>query len=82
MTTMLKGVIKYFDDNRGYGFVTSADGVDYFVHFSAYCDGHNREDLVIGQRVLFTVAQDKHNPNRTKIGKLELAEADAITRIN
>ena len=31
----MKGRVKWFDDKRGYGFITSEDGVDTYVHFTA-----------------------------------------------
>lgn len=31
----LQGQVKWFDPKKGYGFITSADGKDYFVHYSA-----------------------------------------------
>ena len=31
----MKGVVKWFDADKGYGFISSAEGKDIFVHFSA-----------------------------------------------
>jgi CspA family cold shock protein len=31
----MKGRVKWFDDKRGYGFITGRDGVDIYVHFTA-----------------------------------------------
>ena len=31
----MKGRVKWFDDKRGYGFITSEDGTDTYVHFTA-----------------------------------------------
>lgn len=31
----MKGQVKWFDDKRGYGFITSEEGVDTYVHFTA-----------------------------------------------
>ena len=31
---MLKGTVKWFNKEKGFGFVTSEDGADYFVHFT------------------------------------------------
>ena len=33
--TTMQGRVKWFDDKRGYGFITSEDGVDTYVHFTA-----------------------------------------------
>ena len=33
--TIMKGQVKWFDDKRGYGFITSEEGVDTYVHFTA-----------------------------------------------
>lgn len=31
----MKGIVKWFDDKRGYGFITGEDGVDTYVHYTA-----------------------------------------------
>ena len=33
--SIMKGQVKWFDDKRGYGFITSEEGVDTYVHFTA-----------------------------------------------
>lgn len=38
----MTGVIKWFDESKGYGFITGDDGKDIFVHFSAFPGGHTR----------------------------------------
>ncbi|HKM29670.1 MAG TPA: cold-shock protein [Bacilli bacterium] len=49
---MLTGVVKWFDSEKGYGFITMDDGKDIFVHYSVInCDGH--KTLLQGQRVSF-----------------------------
>jgi CspA family cold shock protein len=30
----MKGIVKWFDDKKGYGFITGEDGKEYFVHFT------------------------------------------------
>ena len=52
---MLNGVVKWFNDAKGYGFISQEDGNDIFVHFSAIeMDG--RKTLYEGQQVQFDVS--------------------------
>ena len=51
-----KGVVKWFNAAKGYGFIQRASGEDVFVHFSAITmDGY--KSLTEGQRVSFEVVQ-------------------------
>ncbi len=54
---MAKGVVKWFDDSRGYGFIAmEGDGRDVFAHFSAILmDGY--KTLRQGQRVVFDLVE-------------------------
>ena len=51
---MAKGSVKWFNDQKGYGFVTQEDGTDIFVHFSAI-QGEGFKTLHEGQEVEFDV---------------------------
>ncbi len=51
----MTGVVKWFDSKKGYGFVTSDSGKEYFVHFSGIAsDGF--KSLVENQAVEFELA--------------------------
>ncbi len=50
----MKGTVKWFDGSKGYGFITSEDGADVFVHFSAI-DGEGFKTLNEGEEVSFDV---------------------------
>lgn len=50
------GVVKWFNSNKGFGFITREQGDDVFVHFRAI-RGRGRRTLVQGQRVEFTVSE-------------------------
>jgi CspA family cold shock protein len=53
---MSSGTVKWFKDDKGYGFITGEDGVDVFVHFSAI-QGEGFKSLAEGQKVSYDVQQ-------------------------
>ena len=53
---MAQGTVKWFNNEKGYGFIATEEGNDVFVHFSAIgMDGY--KSLTEGQRVQFEVVQ-------------------------
>ena len=52
------GIVTWFNDIKGYGFITMEDGTDVFVHRTSIKDGANYT-LVEGDRVTFQVMQDE-----------------------
>lgn len=50
----MRGVVKWFNDVKGYGFLSSDDGVDVFVHFSAI-KMPGRKTLTEGDKVEFEI---------------------------
>jgi CspA family cold shock protein len=55
-TTLEQGTVKWFNDAKGYGFISRQSGEDVFVHFSAIQAGGFRS-LQEGQAVQFTVTK-------------------------
>ena len=52
----MKGTVKWFNEEKGFGFISTENGNDVFVHFSAIqTDGFKR--LEEGQKVTFEVTQ-------------------------
>lgn len=51
---MAEGTVKWFSNEKGYGFIAQADGEDVFVHFSAI-QGEGYKSLAEGQPVEFDV---------------------------
>ncbi len=58
---MLKGTVKWFNKEKGFGFLTSEEGTDYFVHFTGIA-GEGFKSLEEGQAVTFEVAEGKKGP--------------------
>lgn len=63
---MSKGIVKWFNAEKGYGFIKNDDGSDdLFVHFSAIMsDGY--KTLEEGQRVTFDSEVDPKNSNKLR----------------
>ncbi len=60
---MITGTVKWFNDSKGYGFITRQDGgKDVFVHHSAI-QGNGFKSLAEGQNVTFDVEQGPKGPS-------------------
>ena len=53
---MAQGTVKWFSNEKGYGFISQSDGEDVFVHFSAI-NAQGFRSLQEGQRVSYEVVQ-------------------------
>ncbi len=63
---MATGTVKWFNAEKGYGFITGEDGQDVFVHFSAIqMDGY--KSLHEGQRVSYDVTQGDKGPQASNV---------------
>jgi len=64
------GVVKWFNDQKGYGFISrDGGGKDVFVHYSAIL-GQGHKTLIQGQRVEFTITQGKKGDAAASVQKL------------
>lgn len=64
---MATGTVKWFNDSKGFGFITpEAGGKDLFVHFSAI-QGQGFKTLKEGQRVSFDVTTGPKGPQASNI---------------
>ena len=55
---MKRGTVKEYDRSKGFGFITSDDGTDLFVHVSGLREHLKQKGLRAGQRVSFDVDFD------------------------
>ena len=64
---MANGIVKWFNESKGFGFITPEDGSkDLFVHFSAIVST-GFKTLAEGQRVQYTVADGPKGPSATNV---------------
>jgi CspA family cold shock protein len=67
---MAQGTVKWFNDDKGFGFITvDGGGADVFVHFSAIQSGGFRS-LAENQRVEFEIAQGPKGPQAENVNVL------------
>jgi CspA family cold shock protein len=67
---VVNGTVKWFDDKKGYGFITVDGGKDAFVHFSAI-EGSGFRTLTEGQRVSLEVVQGQKGPQASKVRAIQ-----------
>ncbi|AKO92539.1 MULTISPECIES: cold-shock protein [Priestia] len=65
---MEQGKVKWFNADKGFGFIERENGDDVFVHFSAI-QGEGFKSLDEGQAVTFEVEQGQRGPQATNVQK-------------
>jgi len=63
-----EGTVKWFNDRKGYGFVSRESGDDVFVHFSSIA-GDGFKSLQEGDRVSFEVQESERGPHAVNVAK-------------
>lgn len=63
---MKTGTVKWFDSAKGFGFITSDEGNDVFVHFSAIVS-NGFKTLEEGQKVTFEVTEGARGPQAANV---------------
>lgn len=66
---MNKGTVKWFNAEKGYGFITGEDGADVFVHFSAI-QGEGFKSLDEGQAVTYDLTEGARGMQAANVVKL------------
>ena len=66
--SLLKGVVKWFNEQKGFGFIEQSDGRDLFVHYKECC-GKLRQ----GDKVEYILGEGKKGPCATKVRVIESA---------
>lgn len=60
------GTVKWFNDEKGYGFIARDNGEDVFVHFTAI-NADGRRTLLEGQKVSFEVESGQKGPQASNV---------------
>ena len=66
---MAQGTVKWFNESKGYGFITADEGKDVFVHYSAI-QGEGFKTLNEGQKVGFEIVNGEKGPQAANVVKL------------
>jgi len=66
---MANGTVKWFNESKGFGFITAEDGTDVFAHFTAI-QGEGFKTLTEGEKVSFDIVQGEKGPKAENIKKL------------
>lgn len=69
MSTKQTGTVKWFNDDKGFGFIERPNGKDLFVHFRSIL-GEGRKTLHEGQEVSFTEIEGQKGPQADQVSPL------------
>ncbi len=66
---MKNGTVKWFNDSKGFGFITGEDGTDYFVHHTSI-QGNGFKSLAEGDKVTFDTEKGPKGPKAINVVKV------------
>ncbi len=67
--SMANGTVKWFNESKGFGFITQEDGKDVFAHYSAI-EGEGYKTMAEGDLVSFDVVEGDKGPKASNIIRL------------
>jgi len=70
MSGQVEGKVKWFNDEKGFGFIEQEGGKDVFVHFRAINGSNGRKSLKEGQRVTMEVTTGQKGPQAENVTPL------------
>jgi len=66
---LAQGIVKWFNDRKGYGFISQEDGDDVFVHFSSI-EASGYKTLSEGDKVDFEIEESDRGPEAKNVNKV------------
>ena len=76
---MANGTVKWFNDQKGFGFIQQEDGPDVFVHHTAI-NGSGFKSLKEGDRVTFDIEKGKKGPAAANVTIVQVAIVQLETK--
>lgn len=67
MANLVSGTVKWFNDEKGFGFIEQEGGKDVFVHYSGITGGDGRKSLQEGQKVMMEITQGQKGPQAENV---------------
>lgn len=68
---METGIVKFFDNKKGYGFIKSTKDIDYFVHYTSIISDEEYKKLNEGDEVTFDPEEGPRGPSAINVKKME-----------
>lgn len=68
---MENGIVKVFNEKKGYGFISTTSGVDYFVHYTNIISNDDYKKLQMGDRVSFEIEDGQRGPQAINVRKVD-----------
>lgn len=78
---MPNGIVKWFSDKKGYGFIEQGEAGDVFVHFSVI-QMEGFKTLAEGDHVLFEIEHGPRGPAAKNVVKVESTEPEAFEEVS
>jgi len=66
---LAEGIVKWFNEKKGFGFIEQDEGQDVFVHYSSI-NSQGFKTLAEGERVSFDIEKDPRGPAATNVSRL------------
>lgn len=68
---MENGIVKVFNEKKGYGFISTTSGVDYFVHYTNIISNDDYKKLQMGDKVSFDIEDGPRGQLAVNVRKVD-----------